>query len=105
MTDFINNPQDEENKVLYKGFYEDGTDMRVVRVEDGIVEIGENAFRDCETLEEVYLPKTLRKISACAGEVATNLKGTVHYATNAILSPFIEIFISIASFIFSSGYL
>ena len=74
MTDFIKNPQDEENKVLYKGFYEDGTDMRVVRVEDGIVEIGENAFRDCETLEEVYLPKTLRKISACAFSGCRNLK-------------------------------
>ena len=57
MTDFINNPQTEENKVLYRGFYEDG--LRAVRVEEGIEEISENAFRDCEALEEVYLPRTL----------------------------------------------
>jgi hypothetical protein len=53
MTDFIKNPQNEENKVLYRGFYGDGTDMSVVRVEEGIEEIGENAFRDLSELREV----------------------------------------------------
>ena len=66
MTDFVKNPLPEENKVIYRGFYEDGDTMRVVRVQEGIEEIAENAFRDLEALEEVYLPKSLKRISACA---------------------------------------
>ena len=64
MTDFINNPQAEENKVLYRGFYSD--DGRAVRVDAGIEEISENAFRDFLSIEELYLPKSLKRISACA---------------------------------------
>ena len=74
MTDFVKNPLDEENKVLDRGFYSDGDDMRAVRVEEGMVEIAENAFRDCEALEEVYLPRSLTKISACAFAGCKNLK-------------------------------
>ena len=74
MADFIKNPLNDENKVLYRGFYDNGTDMRAVRVEEGIDEIGENAFRDFLNLEEVYLPRSLKRISACAFSGCASLK-------------------------------
>ncbi|MBQ4284344.1 MAG: leucine-rich repeat domain-containing protein [Lachnospira sp.] len=48
----------------------------VVRVElpEGVVEIGNNAFENCERLEEVICPKSLKKIGEEAFADCINLK-------------------------------
>ena len=58
--------KDEEIKVVFRGSYEDTPDNKCVTIEDGIVEIAENAFRDFEHLEEVIFPPSLEILSACA---------------------------------------
>ena len=56
----------EEIKVVFRGSYEDTPENKSVTIEEGIVEIAENAFRDFEHLEEIIFPSTLEILSACA---------------------------------------
>ena len=55
-----------ECTAVFAGSYEDVEENRVIEIPEGIVEIAENAFRDFENLESVRLPRSLRRISACA---------------------------------------
>ena len=46
----------ENDKLVYAGLYENSPDLTSVTIEDGMVEICENAFRDFTYLEEVTIP-------------------------------------------------
>ena len=75
--DFLKNEKDEESKVVYAGSFEDTEAIRHLSIEEGILEIGENAFRGFSHLESVELPLSLKKISACAFAECKNLKRVV----------------------------
>ena len=51
-----NTPEREEIKTVLAGDYSDEVGTRVVKIEDGTEEIGENAFRAFEHLEEIFIP-------------------------------------------------
>lgn len=59
-----------ENKTLVK--YE-GYDERI-NIPDGIIEIGAEAFKDCDLLEKVNIPKSVKFIDDYAFEGCTSLK-------------------------------
>ncbi len=48
--------------------------VRKILIQDGVTSIGENAFSQCESLSEVYLPNSLTKIGASAFEGCTSLQ-------------------------------
>ena len=58
--------EDKPLAVVFSGSFEDTPDVASLTIEEGIEEIAENAFREFEHLTEIYLPKSLKKISACA---------------------------------------
>ena len=66
----INKKQNPEDTVVFSGRYEDSAENREITIPDGILEIAENAFRDFENLEVIKLPKSIKKISACAFSVS-----------------------------------
>ena len=57
---------EDELRIVYRGMYEDTPENSTVTVEEGMLEITENAFRDFEHLETVRLPRSVKKISAAA---------------------------------------
>ena len=59
-------PEGEQLKCLYRGDIEDTAENKHITVEDGIVEIGESAFRDFVHLESITLPDSVEIINACA---------------------------------------
>ena len=61
------------NTVVYAGSFSDDESAKNLVIEEGIEEIAENAFRDFLSLEIVTLPKSLKKISACAFSGCKNL--------------------------------
>ena len=61
----VKNPP-EENTVIYAGFYEDSGEIENLIIPEGMVEIGENAFRGFTSIKSVTLPKSMKRISACA---------------------------------------
>lgn len=48
--------------------------VKTVIFEEGIIEIGDNAFRNCKNLEEIILPSTIKVIGTSAFEGCTNVK-------------------------------
>ena len=70
----INKKQNPEDTVVFSGRYGDSAENREITIPDGILEIAENAFRDFENLEVIRLPKSLKKISACAFSGCKNLR-------------------------------
>jgi len=70
--------KDGENKVIYRGFYEDTEETRELVIPEGYEEIAENAFRDFEFIRSVRLPRSLKKIGASAFSGCKNLKRVVH---------------------------
>ena len=63
-----------EEIMIFSGQYEDCAENANLVIPEGIEEIGENAFRDFENIETVKLPKSLKRISACAFSGCKNLK-------------------------------
>ena len=59
-------PEDGALTVVFSGSYEDTPENADITIAEGIVEIAENAFRDFVNLRTVRLPKSLKRISACA---------------------------------------
>ena len=64
----------EKVKVVISGDFRDEVGTHVVKIEDGIEEIGENAFRDFENLEELFIPSSVKRIRAAAFSGCKNLK-------------------------------
>ena len=62
----MENEKKIEELVVFSGQCEDCSENSRVVIPEGILEIGENAFRDFSCLTEVVLPRSLKKISACA---------------------------------------
>ena len=58
--------KEEKLTVVFSGSYEDSEENSEITVEEGIVEIAENAFRGFKHLRKIRLPKSLRVISAAA---------------------------------------
>ena len=61
-TEVQNLGEDEEVKCLYRGDVEDSPENKNVTVEDGIVEIGESAFKGCTGLTSITLPAHITNI-------------------------------------------
>jgi putative DeoR family transcriptional regulator (stage III sporulation protein D) len=69
-----NNEKKIEELVIFSGSFEDIPENKDIIIPEGFEEIGENAFRDFENLETITLPKSLKKISACAFSGCQRLK-------------------------------
>ena len=63
-----------EDVVVFSGQYEDSEENSRIVISEGIEEIAENAFRDFDCLREVVLPRSLKRISACAFAGCKNLR-------------------------------
>ena len=57
---------EEKIAVVFSGSYEDTPENAEIWIEEGIVEIAENAFRDFQNLRAIHFPKRLKIVSACA---------------------------------------
>lgn len=64
-----------ENSILIKYTVEPG--VTEVIIPDGIVEIGEFAFRDCEKIVSIVIPDGVKRIDRCAFYMCSNLKDIV----------------------------
>ena len=64
-----------ENSILIKYTVEPG--VTEVIIPDGIVEIGEFAFRDCEKIVSIVIPDGGKRIDRCAFYMCSNLKDIV----------------------------
>lgn len=53
--------------------FENFTELRTVKIEDGLTRIGNHAFRNCQKLENLILPDTVDTIGAYAFERCTGL--------------------------------
>ena len=70
----MENKKNIEELVVFSGQYDDCAENSRVVIPEGIEEIGENAFREFSCLTEVVLPRSLKRISACAFAGCMNLK-------------------------------
>ena len=59
---------------MSKNAFEGCTNLKSVILEEGVTDIQEEAFKDCVALQEVSLPKSLRKIGAKAFMGCTKLE-------------------------------
>lgn len=55
--------------------------IKTVIIEEGITTVGQFSFYECENLEEVYLPQTLRRVDGSVFHECPKLK-TIYYAGN-----------------------
>ena len=66
-----------EEIIVFSGQYEDCEENSRIVIPEGIEEIAENAFRGFTHLVEVELPRSLKRISACAFGGCKNLKRVI----------------------------
>ena len=86
MTEKIVKNPPEENTVIFAGFYEDSGEIENLVIPEGMVEIGENAFRGFASIRSVTLPKSMKRISACAFAGCENLERVMlNYGLEEIL--------------------
>ena len=69
----MKNEKKIEDLVVFSGQYEDCAENSRVVIPEGIEEVAENAFRGYSYLKEISLPRSLKKISACAFAGCDNL--------------------------------
>ena len=72
-----------ENNILKKC---DNSKMGEVIIPDGVTEIGEKAFADCNNLSRVVIPESVTKIEATAFRYCSELK-TIEIPKNCIYEP------------------
>ena len=53
--------KEEKLTVVFSGSYEDTEENSEIYIEEGIVEIAENAFRNFKCLRSIHFPKSLRR--------------------------------------------
>lgn len=70
-------------KLIDIGAFKDNQTIKEVIVSEGIEEIADNCFLNCENLEAVWLPSTIKKIGLYSLTVCPNLKKVYYYKNTA----------------------
>lgn len=82
-TYITDNGDESKVKVVGNNTFKDNQTIKEVIVSEGIEEIADNCFSNCENLEVVWLPSTIKKIGLYSLTLCPNLKKVYYYKNTA----------------------